>query len=176
MPPVPPCGSQCVLPSIRLVGAAYDPSLRSHCFMRRLACGGLGFLTASLGVMKKIFLAFLIAFLALLAAPGIHLMENSWMLLVANGYSIPKGSSALFFSCTSVSSGSGEYCNFGEDRSAFYGMCAPSKDTALPQCGGDYGRITRDQAAKCSAFSPHDARTWCATEKPANHSSPKAGA
>jgi hypothetical protein len=98
--------------------------------------------------------------LGLCLFPGVHLLGNSWSLLVSNGYSIPRESSIVTFQCTEESSGSGEYCLFGSDWTTYYGMCE-TQAGRFPKCEGDFSAYPKKRTRSCRGFDPQDASTWC---------------
>lgn len=110
--------------------------------------------------MKKVIGLAVAAIVLVLVVPGIHLVENAWLLLVANGFSVPHTSSIITFECSYISEGSGEYCLFGHDRASYYAACA-TEAGQLPRCDTDFLSYKKTDSIKCEDFNAHDARTWC---------------
>ena len=130
------------------------------------ACGPTASPPLSLGVsaMKKITVFGVVVVVLFVMAPGVHLVENAWLLLVAHGFSVPKASSMVTFQCTVISDGSGEYCEFGQDRNSYYAACV-LEGGQHPKCDTDFLSYKKSEAIQCQSFSPHDFRTWCHHEQ-----------
>lgn len=94
--------------------------------------------------------------LLLLIIFSTHLFSNLWLLLIGNGYIIPKESSIFSFKSTIMNSGSGDYWLYGEDNTNYY-------TTLLNKEAGysaKYFLISKEKATKLSGFQKLHYSTW----------------
>jgi hypothetical protein len=105
-----------------------------------------------------VFAASLLLFCIVLA-PGIHIIENAFMVAEAGaGNWVPPASSMTTFKCTHTSEGgNATYCLYGHDWTYYYASCDPARG----QCSGGFLTYPKSAAERCAGFSPHNERSWC---------------
>ena len=84
---------------------------------------------------------------------GTPLLLNTWMLLIGNGYEIPRESSMLTFHPTEMNQGSGDWWIYGEDFRNYYYMRDEGEDS--------YVVFPKEKAKHCAGFEPLQRGTWC---------------
>jgi hypothetical protein len=95
----------------------------------------------------------------ILFVPGIHVLDNTWMIVESGaGNWVPRSASLISFQCTQASEGgTTSYCFFGRDWSSYYAACDP----AAKQCSDGFTAYGKSAAKRCAGFEPHDVKTWC---------------
>lgn len=100
---------------------------------------------------------------AVLLMPGIHVVENTWMIVEAGiGNWVPESSSLVSFQCTEApEGGNASYCLFGRDWSNYYAACNPGEEG----CRNGFAAYPKSAARQCTGFDPQEISTWCGLQR-----------
>jgi hypothetical protein len=109
--------------------------------------------------MKRIVLVLGLLLALIPFMPGIHIVENAWMIVEAGaGNWVPRNSSVVSFECTKASEGGNtSYCFFGHDWTSYYAVCDPN----TKGCRDGFTAFSKTDAEHCTGFDPGNVSTWC---------------
>jgi hypothetical protein len=109
--------------------------------------------------MKRIVLVLGLLLASIPFMPGIHIVENVWMIMEAGaGNWVPRSSSVVSFKCTTASeSGNISLCSFGRDWTSYYVACDPN----AKGCRDGFTVFSKTAAKRCAGFDPENMSTWC---------------
>jgi hypothetical protein len=99
----------------------------------------------------------------ILLMPGIHVVENAFMIAEAGtGNWVPQSSSLVSFKCTQASEGGNAIsCSFGHDWTNYYAACVPTDE----HCSAGFTAYSTSAARQCTGFEPYNVKTWCDAQR-----------